>query len=133
VLDPTDYTLEIERTTVVADRDKDGVPDVADKCKGAKGPSTGAGCPDRDGDLHFDKLDRCPTDPGTASDGCPTKASEKVVALVDGKQVDARWIMTKHGSYQFALLGKVGQRRTHELVLTWYDGRRVVKSVERTF
>jgi hypothetical protein len=133
VFTPTDYTLTVKRTTVVADLDKDGVPNVADNCKSAKGPSTGAGCPDRDGDMHFDKFDRCPKVPGLGADGCPTNASEQVVALVDGKTVDTRWVTTKHGADRFVLQGKVAPARTHKLVLKWYEGNRVVKTVERTF
>ncbi len=57
------------------DTDEDGVPDHLDKC-----PDTPKGCPvdedgcplDSDGDGVIDCEDRCPTEPGPASnDGCP--------------------------------------------------------------
>ena len=101
VLSPTDYTLTVKRTTVVADKDKDGVPDIADNCKKAKGPSAGGGCPDTDADSLFDKADKCPKVAGDGADGCPTRAGEKVVAYIDGKKVDAESVLTEHGGYAF--------------------------------
>ena len=136
IFSPTHYTLTIKRTTVVADRDRDGVPNGADNCPSAKGPSAGAGCPDTDRDSVFDTHDRCPRVAGLGGQGCPTKAGEKVVALVDGKELASRWILTKHGKYRFVLEGKLakleagGKRRM--LVVKWYDGGKVVRTVRRT-
>jgi hypothetical protein len=131
VLSPTDYTLTVKRTTVVADKDADGVPNVADKCKTAAGPSAGAGCPDTDADSVFDKRDDCPTVAGIGYDGCPTKAGEKVVAFVDGKKVRSSSIFTKHGEYDFDFAIPV-KANAKKLVLKWYEGGKVVKKVSRT-
>lgn len=130
VLSPTDYTLTVKRTTVVADKDKDGVPNVADNCKRAKGPSAGGGCPDTDADSLFDKDDTCPTAAGEGYDGCPTRTGEKVVAYLDGKRVDSEAILTEHGGYAFDLATKVGPGK-HKLVLKWMDAGKVVKKVSR--
>lgn len=63
-----------------ADRDKDGIADVADACpdeagSGRPDPKT-HGCPDRDDDGVIDKFDRCPeapqgARPDPARPGCP--------------------------------------------------------------
>ncbi|WP_242340557.1 MULTISPECIES: OmpA family protein [Anaeromyxobacter] len=60
--------VRIEKT----DTDKDGVPDVDDRCPELPGrPETG-GCPDADGDGVLDADDACPAQPGPkASQGCP--------------------------------------------------------------
>ncbi|GAA1927968.1 hypothetical protein [Nocardioides marmoribigeumensis] len=131
VLDPTDYTLTVTRTTVVADRDRDHVPDVADGCPRAKGPSAGAGCPDTDRDSVFDKDDACPRVAGIGASGCPTRRGEKVVALVDGRRVAARSVMTRHGGYGFVLRSAVARGR-HRLVVRWVDDGRVVARVSRS-
>ena len=117
VFGPTDYTLTVERTTVIADRDHDGVPDVADHCPAAKGPSAGAGCPDTDSDSVFDVNDRCPKVPGIGADGCPTAKGETVVAILDGKKVDAENIYTRHGVYRFLLNAAILPGR-HVLTVT---------------
>ena len=116
---------------MVADRDDDGVPDVADNCKNAAGPSAGGGCPDTDADSLFDKDDACPTKAGDGADGCPTRAGEKVVVFLDGKKVDSDSILTEHGAYAFDLSTKVGPGK-HKLVLKWLDGGKVVKTVKKT-
>ncbi|WP_372735154.1 hypothetical protein [Nocardioides sp.] len=131
VYEPIDYTLSIKRTTVIADRDRDGVPNVADNCPSAKGPSAGAGCPDTDRDGTFDKFDRCRKAPGLGADGCPTRAGEKVVAYVDGKKVKSQSILTRHGAYKFVLKSKIGPGK-HKLKVKWFDGGKVVKTVKRT-
>jgi hypothetical protein len=131
VLDPTDYTLTVTRTTVVADRDRDHVPDVADGCPRAKGPSAGAGCPDTDRDSVFDKDDACPRVAGIGACGCPSRRGEKVVALVDGRRVAARSVMTRHGGYGFVLRSAVARGR-HRLVVRWVDDGRVVARVSRS-
>lgn len=131
IYDPTDYTLTVQRTTVIADGDHDGVPDVADNCPTAKGPSAGAGCPDTDGDGVFDVNDRCPEVAGIGADGCPTAKGETVVAFLDGKRVDVESIYTRHGAYRFLLEAEL-RRGRHELTVNWYDGGRLVTSVKRT-
>jgi hypothetical protein len=149
VFDPTDYTLTIERTTVVSDQDHDAVPDVADNCPTDKGPSAGAGCPDTDRDGIFDVNDSCPGEAGIGADGCPTPDGETVVAFLDGKRVDSQSIFTRHGAYGFQLQAKVrsphhkghqhghhkGKHKSkkHKLVIKWYDGTQLVQTVTRTF
>ena len=130
VFDPTDYTLSVQRTTVVADADHDKVPDVADRCPSAKGPSAGGGCPDTDDDTVFDVDDRCPQEAGIGADGCPTAQGERVVALLDGRQVDVASVVTRHGSYRFELAADVPAGR-HQLTLRWYDGDQLVASLKR--
>ncbi len=130
ILGPVDYTLTVQRTTVVKDRDGDRVPDVADQCATAKGPSTGAGCPDTDRDTVFDKHDSCRKVPGTGVDGCPERGDEKVVAFLDGKKVDVDRVMTARGEYTFVLKGRVKPGR-HTLKVTWFEGDKVVRTVTR--
>jgi len=63
--------------TVVADRDKDGVPDSLDACPDAPGPAELHGCPDSDGDGIADKDDKCPNQKGLAKyNGCPIPDSD---------------------------------------------------------
>jgi hypothetical protein len=131
VLSPTDYTLTVTRTSVVADRDGDGVPNIADNCVRAKGPAAGGGCPDTDRDSVFDKDDACPRVAGIGASGCPTPRGEKVVALVDGKRVDATSVMTKHGGYRFRLAAPLSGG-SHRLVVTWFEAGKVVARVART-
>ena len=130
VYSPTDYTLTVKRTTVVKDTDADGVPDVADKCKKAAGPSRGGGCPDTDADGILDKNDDCPTTAGIGYDGCPTKAGEKIVAFVNGKRVDSSTIFTKYGEYDFELV-LPASAAGKKLTLKWYEGGKVVKTVTK--
>ncbi len=132
VFGPTDYTLTIQRTTIIANRDHDRVPDLADNCRSANGPSAGAGCPDSDGDTVFDVHDRCPKKAGIGADGCPTAKGETVVAFLDGKRVDAQSIFTKHGGYRFVLDAAVPRGR-HELTVKWYDAGRLVQQVKQKF
>lgn len=131
ILDPTDYTLTVKRTTVVADRDGDHVPDVADNCVRSPGPSAGGGCPDRDGDTVFDRDDACPGVPAASADGCPTARGERVVAFLDGRRVDAASVVTQHGAGRFRLDARVA-RGTHVLKVCWYDGKKLVATVRRT-
>ena len=58
------------------DRDRDGVPDILDKCPTVKGSKLAQGCPDRDGDGLSDKLDKCPDVPGPVN-GCPETAIDE--------------------------------------------------------
>jgi outer membrane protein OmpA-like peptidoglycan-associated protein len=61
------------------DEDEDGIPDRNDSCPTAaetfNGWKDGDGCPDEHGDVDGDhvefEVDRCPLEPGDASDGCP--------------------------------------------------------------
>ncbi len=131
VFGPTDYTLTVRRTTLVADQDRDGVPNVADDCKKAAGPSAGGGCPDTDADSLFDKDDACPRVPGDGSDGCPTRAGEKVVLYIDGTKVDAESVVTGRGAYVVDLAARIRPGK-HRLVLKWLDGGKVVSKVSRT-
>jgi outer membrane protein OmpA-like peptidoglycan-associated protein len=75
------------------DKDKDGIPDKADKCPEIKGLVELNGCPDKDGDKVADLDDKCPDTPGKitlagcpdqdnddiadAEDACPTQAGKK--------------------------------------------------------
>ena len=54
------------------DTDKDGVPDLEDKCPEVAGLAQFQGCPDGDGDGLPDAEDACPTQPGPKeTQGCP--------------------------------------------------------------
>ncbi len=54
------------------DTDKDGIPDVSDKCVDVPGVASAMGCPDRDGDGVADSEDKCVDVPGVATlMGCP--------------------------------------------------------------
>jgi outer membrane protein OmpA-like peptidoglycan-associated protein len=58
----------IEKT----DGDRDGVPDLDDRCPDAPGPAALQGCPDADGDGVGDAEDACPAEAGPAETlGCP--------------------------------------------------------------
>ena len=63
---------------VILDRDKDGIPDIADACPDDPGPAEFQGCPDRDGDGIPDKDDKCPDVKGLAKyQGCPIPDTDK--------------------------------------------------------
>lgn len=125
------YTLTAKITTLAANADGDGVPDVTDACKTKRGPVASAGCPDTDRDGVLDTMDRCATVAGLGADGCPTPANEKVVAFLDGKQVSSTTVMTRHGRYDVS--GSVAAKAgTHTLTLVWYSGSTVVKTVSRS-
>ena len=125
------YTLTAKLTNLTANADGDGVPDVADVCARAAGPVSSGGCPDTDGDGVRDTTDRCVTAAGPGGTGCPTPDGERVVALLDGKQVASTPVMTRHGGY--GLSGSTAAKRgTHELKLVWYSGSTVVGSAVRT-
>lgn len=131
VLEPTYYTLTTELTTVRADQDDDGVPDVADRCRRAPGPSTGAGCPDSDADGLFDGKDRCPNVPSISTRGCPTRADEQVVLSIDGAVVTSRSVVTRHGAGEFLLSAPIS-RGAHRVVVSWLrDGKVVARLVKR--
>ncbi|MCW2544883.1 MAG: Thrombospondin type 3 repeat [Frankiales bacterium] len=127
---PVTYTVTSELTTLTANADGDGVPDIADKCPTARGPVDSAGCPDTDRDGILDLNDRCPKVAGLAANGCPTASNDRVVALLDGKRVGMTYLMTRHGSYGFS--GSTAARPgKHTLTLVWYAGSSVVKSISR--
>jgi OOP family OmpA-OmpF porin len=79
-----------------ADRDKDGIADIDDKCPDVPGLKEFNGCPDTDGDGIVDELDACPTVAGIAAfAGCPdtdgdgiTDALDKCPALFGPKETD---------------------------------------------
>ncbi|HUR14016.1 MAG TPA: hypothetical protein VM097_05945 [Mycobacteriales bacterium] len=125
------YTLTAKVTTVTANKDGDGVPDVADVCRSTRGPVESGGCPDTDRDGVLDTRDACAKVAGLRADGCPTAAAERVVAFLDGKSVGTTYVMTRHGSYDLG--GSIAARPgTHTLKLVWYAGSTVVKTVSRS-
>lgn len=130
VVEPTTYTLTARLTTVKADRDRDRVPDVADRCPTRPGPSTSSGCPDTDADGLLDRADRCPTQASASASGCPTGADERIVLIVDGRRVASQTVVTGHGSAAFTLGGDVG-RGAHRVVLAWVNDGEVVARVAR--
>jgi hypothetical protein len=134
VFEPTDYTVTVTRSTVVADKDRDGVPNVADLCPTDKGPSTGAGCPDTDADGIFDKYDACPKAAGLGADGCPVGGGERVVIYVDGTKVASQYLLTKHGADAFAMSSKLAGAAggKHKVVIKWFDQGKLVKKVSET-
>ncbi len=131
VLEPTTYTLTAELTTLRADQDGDGVPDVADRCRRSPGPSTGAGCPDSDDDGIFDGKDRCPNTPSISARGCPTGADDQVVLSIDGAVVTSRSLVARHGAGSFVLDAPISRGR-HRVVISWLrDGAVVARVVRR--
>ncbi|MBF4163792.1 hypothetical protein [Nocardioides acrostichi] len=124
------YTLTARTTTLVADRDGDGVYDVADACPTRRGPASAAGCGDRDHDTYLDTADRCPRVAGDDGFGCPRRDGERVVALVDGKRVAARPVVTSRGSYRVTLAERV-RGRVDRVTLVWYDGAKVLARATR--
>lgn len=132
IIEPTVFTLTARTTTVIKDTDGDKVPDVADACVKAKGPSTGAGCPDSDADGIFDSRDRCPTQASISANGCPTKADERVELYVDGKLQATRTVVTKHGSAAYALTSGAVRGGSHRVEVRWIRGGKVVASTVRT-
>lgn len=131
ILGPVTYTLTATITTVIADRDEDTVPDVADLCPAAAGPKTAAGCPDVDRDTVQDRFDRCPRQAGVLPDGCYVAPGERVVVLLDGRRAGAQTIMTKHGFYLFDLSVPI-TAGSHTVEIVWYAGTSVVRRVTRT-
>jgi hypothetical protein len=125
------YTVSAKVTTLTANADGDGVPDVADACKHRSGPILSGGCPDTDRDGILDRNDRCAEVAGLGTDGCPTKGNDRVVALVDGKRIATTYAMTRHGRYGFHGSALVS-RGAHTLKLVWYAGGEVVRSVSRS-
>ncbi len=66
------------------DSDKDGVPDVTDRCPEVPGLMTMMGCPDRDNDGVTDADDKCPDMAGTmAMMGCPDRDGDGITDAED--------------------------------------------------
>ncbi|MCC7503764.1 MAG: OmpA family protein [Saprospiraceae bacterium] len=66
------------------DSDKDGIPDVTDKCVDVPGVASAMGCPDRDGDGVQDSEDQCPDLAGVATlAGCPDRDSDGIADSAD--------------------------------------------------
>lgn len=61
------------------DRDEDGTPDKDDDCPDIKGPRETKGCPDRDGDGIIDTKDDCPDTKGLVElNGCPDRDGDGI-------------------------------------------------------
>jgi hypothetical protein len=133
VLEPSTFTVTARSTTVVEDSDGDGVPDVADACVRDRGPSTGAGCPDRDADGLFDSADRCPTKASASTTGCPTREDERVQLWVDGRKVAERTVVSRGApaAFRLASAGPVGPGQ-HRVEVRWVRDGRVVARSART-
>ncbi len=68
------YVFDTDKPPPPPDRDKDGIPDVDDKCPDVAGTAALQGCPDSDGDGITDAADKCPNEPGDAAhQGCPVR------------------------------------------------------------
>lgn len=66
------------------DTDKDGIPDVTDKCPTVPGVASAMGCPDRDGDTVADADDKCVDVPGLVSlMGCPDADGDGITDAED--------------------------------------------------
>lgn len=67
-----------------ADRDKDGILDVTDKCPDVPGVASAMGCPDRDGDSVADSDDKCPDVAGLVDlMGCPDRDKDGISDMDD--------------------------------------------------
>ena len=124
------YTVKATITTLVNDTDHDRVPDVADACPKAAGPSAGAGCPDTDRDSVLDRFDSCRLAAGTGYNGCPEAKGEKVVVFVDGVRVAMQNVVTEHGPYGFALRAPIKPGK-HAVRIVWYDGGKAIATTTR--
>ncbi|OYT12909.1 MAG: hypothetical protein B6I19_07905 [Bacteroidetes bacterium 4572_114] len=68
----------------MADKDKDQIPDIHDKCPDMPGTDLLQGCPDSDGDGIPDNLDICPKLYGSAAtNGCPDDDNDRTKNSVD--------------------------------------------------
>lgn len=133
VLEPSTFTVVARSTTVIDDTDRDGVPDVADACPRDRGPSTGAGCPDRDADGLFDSADRCPTQASVSATGCPTREDERVELWVDGRKAAERTVVSRGvpAAFRLASAGTVGPGQ-HRVEVRWVRDGKVVARSART-
>ncbi|KAA1428733.1 hypothetical protein [Nocardioides antri] len=131
ILGPVTYTLTAKVRTVLADRDADKVPDVADICPNAAGALTAAGCPDTDRDTVQDRFDRCRLVAGTASDGCWEPSGERIVVRVDGVRAGVQNIMTRRGSYAYDVSAPITPG-PHTVEVAWYSDGQLVKRVTRS-
>jgi outer membrane protein OmpA-like peptidoglycan-associated protein len=90
---PTTPTEPIAPLPPAPDRDRDGIPDSADRCPDKAGVAENQGCPDfdSDGDGYVDRVDKCPFEPETWNgvaddDGCPDQPAA-LAALVGDRLV----------------------------------------------
>ncbi len=66
--------IGVDEWGCLPDRDRDGIPDLVDKCPDNPGIPRYFGCNDRDGDTVLDHEDDCPDEPGLVElKGCPDK------------------------------------------------------------
>lgn len=66
--------IGVDEWGCLPDRDRDGIPDLVDKCPDNPGIPRYFGCNDRDGDTVLDHEDECPDEPGLVRlKGCPDK------------------------------------------------------------
>ncbi len=66
------------------DTDKDGIPDVNDRCPDEPGRALAFGCPDTDGDGVPNGEDDCPTEKGSAANrGCPSPGDRDADGVAD--------------------------------------------------
>jgi outer membrane protein OmpA-like peptidoglycan-associated protein len=91
------------------DNDRDGVVDATDRCPLEPGPASNEGCPDRDrdGDTVVDRLDNCPDEPGSPENhGC----REQRVVIESGRLQILEMVFFRTNGDQIL-------RRSHELLL----------------
>ena len=80
--------IEVDEFGCLPDADKDGIPDLVDKCPDEPGPKKLKGCPppkrkDRDGDGTYDEDDLCPDKPGPKKNkGCPEILQQQEVDIL---------------------------------------------------
>ncbi|TAG91481.1 MAG: OmpA family protein [Bacteroidetes bacterium] len=75
-MEDVEIPLGVDEFGCLPDRDRDGVPDLVDKCPDLPGIKALDGCNDRDGDGVLDHEDECPDEPGLKRlKGCPDKGN----------------------------------------------------------
>ncbi len=75
-MEEVEIPLGVDEFGCLPDRDRDGVPDLVDKCPDLFGIKALDGCNDRDGDGVLDHEDDCPDEPGLKRlKGCPDKGN----------------------------------------------------------
>jgi outer membrane protein OmpA-like peptidoglycan-associated protein len=92
------------------DNDRDGVVDATDRCPLEPGPASNEGCPDRDrdGDTVVDRLDNCPDEPGSPENhGC---REQQRVVIESGRLQILEMVFFRTNGDQIL-------RRSHELLL----------------
>ena len=79
----TGFTIPI-RYKRLQDLDEDLISDKLDKCPSEKGSAKAKGCPDKDNDGVADAEDECPKEPGRkGSKGCPDEDHDKIWGKAD--------------------------------------------------